>query len=255
MNPRPMQVLWSLPVAFLLSSCASSDNPVALSELNAVGTLALPPGELLTFEENELHVAITSGGSALEMERVWLEITAPAGGEPRIVDLTEGSGGFSGEIQFLEPGGHHIHMMGIPHRHRLAAELGEQEVDVRRQFQMIGPYLVELEVDPPLLEPHSLVHLHLYAWLLDGGGTITGPAEGLTLAVEAHDPLAEETVLSVIEESPGLYEAEYRLGEAGLYELHVALDVGGTIEEGEFHLPVHAAEEPAPTDGGGHTHD
>ena len=52
-----------------------------------------------------------------------------------------------------------------------------------------------------------------------------------------------------------LPELSHIKGEAGHYEVHVSIDVGGVVSSGEFELPVLAPESEdggQPENGGGH---
>ncbi len=245
--------------ALAVAGCEGSDNPVALSSLNPEVEFEIHALELETLEEIEIHVAITEGGSPMAMRQAVLEVTSAATGATREVPMTPEGTEYMAHVTFYEPGEHHLHVMGVPDRHHLQIELGETEVDVARHHQEIGPYWVELATSPAPIGEDQEAHLHVYTFQLLPDGS-RGPAvSSLDVGMAAHDLAGVESVLAVLEESPGEYEAEYQFSGAGFYELHVSIDVNGVEEEGEFHVPVigpdgHDGDDGGDDSGGGHGH-
>ncbi len=243
--------------ALALAACEGSDNPVALSSLNPQVAFEIHAPELETFEEIEIHVRVMEGGSRMNLREAVLEMTSAASGATRAVAMSPDGTEYVAHVTFYEPGEHHLHLMGVPDRHHLQMEMGETEVDVARHHQVIGPYWVELETSPAPIDEGQTAHLQVYTFQLLPDGS-RGPAVGsLDLGVAVHDLAGVESDLAVVEESLGEFEAEYEFGGAGVYQLHVSIDVAGVEEEGEFHVPVIGADvdDGGPgDDGGGHGH-
>jgi hypothetical protein len=233
--------------------CAEWDNPTALEDLEADVEFEIAATELETFEEIEIHVEASENGSRLEMRGPRLEVEHPASGSQQVIEMEPTEHGHEAHVTFFQPGEHHVRFTGIAHRHQLRWEFGELEVEVERHHQTIGPYRVEIEVDPAPIMEGETAHVHLYAF--DAAGS---PVSGLDIEVEVHAPDGGETHLAAAEEEAGEYEVEYAFGEPGAYELHVEIDVGGTPEDGEFHIPVLSPiPDDTPTEGGddhGHGH-
>ncbi len=228
----------ALPLSIALSACADWDNPTALSELQPEVEFEIGSPKLETFEEVEIHVHVTESGAPLRMRHSQLEIQHAVGGPVRSVELKPEDGGYAAHVTFFEPGEHHLHFMGTPERHQLMWEMGELEVAVQRQHRVIGPYWVELAVSPaPVMEGES-AHIHLFAYDLLADGTRGNPVAGLELELEIHNPSGVETAVVVIEEDFGEYEAPFAFDAAGIYELHIEIEVVAEHVGGEFHLPV-----------------
>ncbi len=167
--------------------------------------------------------------------------------------------GYAAHVMFFQPGEHHIHFFGVPHRHRLRWEIGEHEVEVRRHHQVIGPYWVELELDPAPILAGADAHIHLFVFDLLLDGTVGNPVGDLDVAGELHAPDGVETVGSVNEETEGEYATAFTFVDSGVFELHVEIEVRGMHEDGEFHIPVlspdgDVGEEHDEGDTGGHGH-
>jgi hypothetical protein len=242
-------------------SCAGWDDPTALADLNPEVQFDIEGARIETLEEVEVHVHVTDGGAPMHLDRAQLEITRGVG-EPRVVELepaAEGDG-YEAHVVFYEEGEYDLQLMGMPERHRLMAQMGEHKLQVYRQHRIIGPYWAELEVAPVPVYEDSTAHIHILVYDLLADSTRGDPATGLDVAMEVHAPDGTETLLVTTEESAGEYEGGYTFGEAGIYELHVAIDVGGVEETGEFHIPVMTLVEDTATDdhdetgGQGHGH-
>ncbi len=234
-----------LALGVAVVGCADADNPTALSELEPETQFEIRADRVETFEEVEIHVDVMEGGSPMMMRQAEMEIEHDAGGPHRTVEMEPHEGGYMARVMFFEPGEYHLHFRGRPQGHSLMGEMGDHEVEVHRRHQVIGPYWVELELDPaPILEFQG-AHIHLFVFQILQDGTVGDPVEGLELGLEIHDLDGVETGLVANEEGAGEYEAEYTFGEAGLYELHVAIDG----EVGEFHIPVITSLDDSDTDG------
>ncbi len=239
-----------------LLSCAGRDNPLALDGLDVQAQFEIEAARVETFEEIEIAVRATHGGAPLKLRLAQLELEPAAGGPAQRVTLEPEGEHYAAHVMFFQPGEHHLHFMGVPERHHLMKEMGEHEVDVHRAHRLVGPYWIELGVNPaPILEG-SEAHLKIYAYLLNPDGTPGAPAAGLEVHFALHSPDGKESVLTVMEEQPAEYEAEVAFGQAGTYELHVEIEIDGTHEEAEFHIPVlsPAGEKSGTGRPGGHGH-
>jgi len=236
--------------------CAGSDNPLALADLNPVIEVEIEADRIETFDEVEIHVHISEGGSPLMMSMVEFELSPASGGESVIVTAEAAGEGYAAHVMFYEPGEYHLHIMGTPEGHRLSMEMGEMEIEVHRLHMEVGPYWVELDVSPAPLLPNTEGHVHLLVYDL-AGGAAGDPVSGLDVELEVHNPEGTESHVPVLEQEAGEYEAEYHFVSPGLYELHLEIRVNGQTVQGEFHLPVRDPESetgPDPDEGGGHGH-
>ena len=250
----------ALTVAAAALGCADWDNPTALADLEPEVEFEIGATEIQTLEEVEVHVDVRDGGLRMELTHSELEIQHADGSEPRVVSMEPAGEGYAAHVTFFEPGEHHIHFRGMPSRHRLIGDLGEIEVDVVRRHESVGPYWIELETSPhgPILEGQAS-HIHVHVFAVNADGTSGAPVGGLDLHLELHSPAGVEQALTVAEEEAGDYEGEYTFGAAGLYELHVEIEVGTEEVSAEFHIPVSSldADEPETQDepgGDGHDH-
>ncbi len=243
--------------ALAVTACEGADNPAALNSLNPQVVFEIHATELETLEEIEIHVQVMEGGSRMVLRQAVLEMTSAVSGATQEVVMSPDGTEYVAHVTFYEPGEHHLHLMGVPEFHHLQMEMGETEVDVARHHQVIGPYWVELETSPAPIGEGQAAHLHVYTFQLLPDGSRGAAVGGLALGVAVHDLGGVESDLAVIEESPGEFEAEYQFGGAGVYELHVSIDVAGVDEEGEFHVPVIGPgldDGGHDDDGGGHGH-
>lgn len=253
-----VRVLVLFSLVGIAAGCADWDNPTALSDLQPTVEFEFDAVPVETFEEVHIHAHITEGGATLGMRSVHLDVESEATGAVREIEMTPEGNEFEARVVFYDPGEHHIHVIGTPDQHHLSREMGDVEVDVERQHRVIGPYWVEIEVSPGEIPEGSTAHVHLLAFDVNPDGTPGAAVAGLDFELEMHDPHGEVADLHADEENPGEYETEFTFGEAGAYELHAELDVGGTHEDGEFHIivpaPIQEAAEPTPDPGGGHGH-
>ncbi len=223
--------------AVVALGCADWDNPTALSDLQTETQFDVEATRVETFEEVEIHVPVMEGGSRMGMREARLEIEHE-GGDVRVMEMEPEGDGYAAHVMFFEAGEHHLHFIGRPDGHHVMGELGDMEIEVHRRHQVIGPYWVELEVSPaPVLEGEE-GHIHALVFELLEDGSPGDPVSGLEVEMAIHDLNAVETILTVAEEEAGAYEASYTFGEAGVYELHLEIEVGLEHEEGEFHIPV-----------------
>lgn len=245
----------ALALVFTTGACADWDNPTALADLQPATQFEVEVARVETFEEVEIHVEVTESGGTLSLTEAELEIEPAAGGAPQTVAMEPEGNGYAAHVHFFQSGEHHLHLHAVPQQHHLMREMGEDDVEVHRQHQIIGPYWVELGLTGPVDEGQE-AHIHFLPFDLLSDGTPGDPATGLAMEVEAHHPDGDETPLTVAEEQPAEYEVQFTFGGAGLYEFHVGIEVGAATEEGEFHVPVLTPEAEAPDTGGegGHTH-
>jgi hypothetical protein len=239
-----------------LVGCADSDNPVALADLEPVVDVGIQTERIETFEEVEMRIRILDGNAPMAMHAVELELSPASGGETRTVTPTADGTGYVAHVTFFEPGGYHLRVMGTPERHRLARNMHEMEIEVHRRHMQVGTFWVELDVTPAPILPDTEGHIHLLVYDL-AAGVAGDPVGGLDVEMAVHSPGGTETPVAVVEEEEGEYEAEHHFTDAGLYELHVEIQVDGQVVEGEFHVPVFASDPgdtPGPDDGGGHGH-
>ncbi|GIW52220.1 MAG: hypothetical protein KatS3mg081_1575 [Gemmatimonadales bacterium] len=243
-------------VGTVLSSCAGRDNPVALDDLDVQAEFEIEAARVETLEEIEIAVRATHQGAPLNLRLAQLEIEPAVGGPAQRVTLEPGGEHYAAHVRFFQPGEHHLHFMAVPERHHLMKEMGEHEVEVHRAHRVIGPYWVELGLNPaPILEG-SAAHLKIYGYVRNPDGTPGPPASGLEVHLALHSPDGQESVLAVAEEQPGEYEAEFTFAKAGTYQLHVEIEIDGAHEEAEFHVPVLSpgGEEAGTGKPGGHGH-
>ena len=260
MNTRAiLAVLVPGALGVALAACADWDNPTALADMELETEFEIAAGPVETFEEIEIHVHVAEGGAPLPMTEAELEIEVEATGELRVVAMHAEGDGYAAHVTFFEPGEHHLHFVGRPEQHHLMYEMGDHEMEVLRQHTVIGPYWVEMEVSPAPPHPADSAHIHFHVFDMLLDGTPGDEVGGLALELEVHDPAGVETPVAVEEEDVGEYEAKYAFGEAGMYELHLEIEVGTEHEDGEFHIPVLSEEDPGDEgdgdDGGdGHGH-
>ena len=257
-----MSRLTGLLAAFALTAlvgCADGDNPTALADLQTETEFEFTTLRVETFEELEIHLHVEEGGASLGLHEAELEIEHAMTGATRVVPVEAEGHGYAAHVMFFEPGEHHLHLEARPEGHNLMHELGELELEVHRHHRLIGPYWVEIEVSPaPVLEGET-AHIHLLAFDLLEDGSRGTPAGALEIGLEIHNLSGEGTLLTVLEEGVGVYETEYGFGGAGVYELHVEIDLGAEHADGEFHVPVLSPLEEEPDDheddgGDGHEH-
>jgi len=238
-------------------SCADWDNPTALADLDLSTAFEVHAVRVETFEAVEVHVELMSNGSPLGMQSAELEVEHVASGAVQTFPMEAETHGYAASVTFFQPGDHHLHLHGMPERHSLMAELGEHELDVHRLHQEIGPYWVEIELSPSPVREGEDGHIHVLVYELMQDGTPGSEVTGLSMELEIHDSGGVEESLAVDEEAPGEYESAYSFTQAGVYELHVEIEVNGVHEGGEFHIPVlsETGDDADGDDHGGDGHD
>ncbi len=237
--------------AALVMSCAGWDNPVALADLNPQAEFEVSVAQVETLEEFEVHIHLREGSGPMYLREGILEIEHEASGRLQEIPVAVGRGEYQAHVVLYDAGEHHVHFRGTPEHHRLRMELGETEIDAHPQGRQIGPYWVELGLDPGRVIEGERAHIHLMAF--DGPGGM--PVAGLNFSAEMHDPDGDHSGLSVHDAGGGEYEMEHQFGHAGPYELHVTLMGGGPGAEAEFHIPIGAvAQDPVDGNGGGDGH-
>ncbi|MCH7875204.1 MAG: FixH family protein [Gemmatimonadetes bacterium] len=250
--------LLAAPLALAVAACAGSDNPTALADLETAVEFEVSAAEIQTLEEVEFHIHVEERGMHLDLLQAELAIRHAGGEAIRTVALEQEGDEYRARVTFFEPGEHHVHVMGMPRGHGVMGEMGEFEVDVARRHEDIGPYWVEIATSPagPLLEGQE-AHIHIFVFDLLADGARGAPVTGLEFVAEMHHPHGTEMMLEVVEEAEGEYECDYTFSTAGIYELHVEIEVGAEEVSGEFHIPVFSpdADEPETQDDtGGHGH-
>jgi hypothetical protein len=243
----------------LAAGCAGSDNPTALADVEADVEFEIEATELQTLEEVEFVIHAREGGMHMDLTDTEMEIQHEDGGDPRTVTMEREGDGYAAHVTFFEAGEHHLHFRATPRRHAIMGEMGDMEVHVMRRYEIAGPYRIEIETDPhgPLLEG-ATAHIHIHVFEVLADGTPGDEVAGLSLTAEVHTPDEEQAVLTVTEEEAGEYETEYTFDHAGLYELHVEIDLGTEEVGAEFHIPIFSEDTSAgDTTGGqegGHGH-
>ena len=243
--------------AALLAGCSDSGNPVALADLQPAAEFEVRADRVETFEEVEIHVAVTEDGVPMAMRSSQIEIEPAAGGLTRVIEMEPEDGGYSAHVMFFEPGEHHIRFSGTPDRHRLSMEMGEMEVIVHRRHVLVGPYWVEFELSPAPVVENTTGRVRLMVFDVANGSAGT-PVEGLDVGVELH-AAGRERSLEVTGEGGGEYQAEVFYSAAGLYELRVEIEADGIEFSEEFHIPVlspaaSGADDTGSGEGGGDAH-
>ncbi len=225
-----------------LWGCAGADNPTALADLDPQADIEIHADRVETFDEVEVHVRLTEGGGPMHMNSVHLEIEHALGGPLRVVEMEAAGDEYEAHVMFYEDGEHHLHLMGVPERHRLATEIAEAEVQVHRQHTVIGPYWVELAMAPaPAIENLPAdIYLLVYDLHDDGPGDLV---EGLELSAEMHTPFGRELPLRFTELAHGEYAARYAFGASGEYDMHVEVSLAQDEAEDEHADDEHAEDE------------
>jgi hypothetical protein len=246
-------------LAFGGAACADWDNPTALADLNPDIEIDIEADRVETYEEVEIHVRASESGMPMTMRQAQLAIAHHDGGSAQLVDLAPQGDGWAAHVRFFEPGEHHVQFHGLLRGHQLMHEFGETEVEAFRMHRIIGPYWLEIEMNPGRVLPGGQAHIHLHAFTMGPDGLPDLPAPGLDMHLEMHGVGGGETALDINEEATGEYETAYSFTTAGLYELHVEIDISGVHADGEFQLPIldPAAdddEQEGEDDGHGHSH-
>jgi hypothetical protein len=244
-------------VALAVAGC--TDNPTAIDDLNPEVEFDIEATRVETFTETPIRVQAMESGMPMTMQEAYLEVRHAEEEDARRFTLEKNADGYEARAYFYEEGDYHLRMMGLLDGHAIVAEFGEYEISVSKQRQLIGPYWIEIDIPGgPVLE-NSARDLHLLVFDLLADSSRGNPVSGLTISASIHAPDGDERAVPVEDEGSGEYAMTYEFDHGGLYELHVALEVGGVELEGEFRAPVHEVD---PSDngisdtgeGGGHGH-
>lgn len=244
-------------VAVAAGACADRDNPTALGDLQVDVLLEITTERVETFNEVEIHASVTQGGMAMVMETIQLEIESHDG-DVEVIGMEPDGDGYSAHVVFYGAGEHHLLIKGAPFGHHagLVTPMASYEIEVYAQHRIVGPYWVEMGLSPTPVPEGGEAHIHLRVHEFDG----EGPGQevgGVEMHAELHHPDGDEAELVFAEEVPGEYEAPAFFPEAGLYEIHLEIEVDEVHHEGEFHVPVFGetiGTDPTDSTGGDHGH-
>ncbi len=242
-------------VAVAAAACADRDNPTALAHLQVDVLLEITTERVETFTEVEIHASVTQGGMA--METMQLEIESHDG-DVAVMGMEPDGDGYSAHVIFYGAGEHHLLIKGAPFGHQagLMTAMASREIEVYAQHRIVGPYWVEMGLSPAPVPEGGEAHIRLRVHEFDG----VGPGQavgGVEMHAELHHPDGDEAELVFVEEVPGEYEAPALFPEAGLYEIHLEIEVDDVHHEGEFHVPVFGETDitdETDSTGGGHGH-
>ena len=245
-------------VAVAAAACADRDNPTALADLQVDVLLEIPVERVETFNEVEIHASVTQGGISMDMETMRLEIESHDG-DVVVMEMEPDGDGYSAHVVFHRAGEHHLLLKGAPSGHQagLIIPMASQEIEVYAQHRIVGPYWVDLGLSPAPVPEGGEARIRLRVHEFDGEET-GQEVGGVEMHGELHHPDGDETELVFLEEVPGEYEAPALFPEAGLYQIHLEIEVDGVHHEGEFHIPVFGetvVTDPTDSTGGGHGHD
>lgn len=226
----------TLAMGLLLWSC-SDDDPTGTSEPAVETEFQISADRVETFTPVGVEVGVMQAGSPMMMQSGEMHVEHLGAGSTRTFAMDPMGDGFGGEMMFFEPGEHELHFQGMRHMGGMMEDFGHHRLTVHRQHRVVGPYWVELAVDPaPVLENGTARIGFLVLELANAGPG--DPVSGLTARVTIHDSNGQGPTLTLTEAAAGSYETDHTFGEAGLYELHLEIDVGATVETGDFHMPV-----------------
>lgn len=244
-------------VAVAAAGCADRDNPIALGDLQVDALVEITAERVETFNEVEIHASVIQGGMPMAMETMQLEIETHDG-DIVVMGMEPDGDGYSAHVTFYEAGEHHLLIMGAPFGHQagLLTEMASREIEVYAQHRIVGPYWVEMGLSPAPISEGGEAHIHLRVYEYDGVGP-GQPVGGVQMHAELHHPDGDEAELVFVEEVVGEYEALALFPEAGLYEIHLEIEVDEVHHEGEFHVPVFGeivVTDETDSTGGGHEH-
>ncbi len=244
-------------VAFATATCADRDNPTALADLQMDVLLEITTERVETFDEVEIHARVTQGGRAMVMETMQLEIETHDG-DVEVIAMDPEGDGYSAHVVFFGTGEHHLLIKGAPlgHQAGLVTPMASHEIEVYAQHRIVGPYWVEMALSPAPVPEGGEAHIHLSVYEFDESGPGQEVA-GVEMHAELHHPDGDEAALVFVEEGPGEHEAPALFPEAGLYEIHLEIEVDEVHHEGEFHVPIFGetvVTDETDSTGGGHGH-
>lgn len=254
MMKKAIGIVTGLTFLAVISACGDDPSGAAPPDVQ----FQLRTDYVETYQPVELHVDVGSHGSGMMFQQGELEAERTSGGWMHTFSMNGGANGFDGTLMFFRPGEHelHFHAMG---QGGMVEDVGHHQVMVHRQHRVIGPYWVEFEASPSPVLMQQDAQLRFSAFGLLGDGSPGDVAAGLDASLTIHDPAGAGSIVSLVEAESGVYVAQHVFAGAGLYELHVEIDVGGTPESGAFHLPVLASSQDdglgyMDHHGGGHGH-
>lgn len=244
-------------LTLVAAACADRDNPTALADLQADVLLEIATERVETFTEVEFHATVTQAGAVLSMQDMQMTMESEDGAV-RVMGMEPEGDGYSVHVVFYEAGEHHLLIDGAPHGHHadLTTRVMSREIDVHNQHQIVGPYWVEMEVSPAPVPEGGEAEIHLHVHEFDGAE----PGEevaGVEMHAELHHPDGDEVEISFEEHEPGEYEVSAHFPEAGMYEIHLEVEIDEVHHEGEFHIPVFSetvVTDPTEPTGGEHGH-
>ena len=233
-------VAWALAVF----TVGCTDNPTAIADLNPEVEFDIEASRVETFEAVVIEVTAVESGIPMMMQEVQLRVRHAEEHESRVVKMEWHGDGFKTSVYFYEEGEHHIEFVGMLEGHTIMAEFGEIEVFAYNQRELVGPYWLEIEIPGGPIREDATRPIHVLVFDLLPDSTRGAPVGDLTVDLAVHSPDDVETELSAVEKEVGEYEVQFMSRDAGLYELHVEIEVApGVLATGEFHLPVHSDAE------------
>lgn len=228
-----------LSIGLVLWGC-SDDDPTGASQLETV--FQIDADRVETFTPVGVQVGVMQGGSPMVMESGEMQVEHLGDGSTHTFQMGPLGDGFAGEMMFFEPGEHELHFEGSRHMGGMIEDLGHHRLTVHRQHRVIGPYWVELAVEPAPVLQGGTARIGFLVFELANVAP-GGPVGGLSAQVTVHDPGGQGPTLPLTEAAVGSYETDHTFGDAGLYELHLEIDDGVTVETGDFHMPVLASSD------------
>ena len=235
------------------------DDPASVSNSDPDTRFEVQSSRVETYDEVTVNVRVQQDGSALHMQHGELEIEHKGGGHGYSWDMESDGDGFTAHMMFFEPGTHQLHFWGRQQDGDQDEDFGHHEIEVHRQHQIIGPYWVEMELDPvpPIVNQAETIRVRVFERLQDG--TPGDPVGGLSVRMQVRGPDSMMDMLSVSEDETGVYMAEHTCDMTGMHYLQVQIGESNTMEQGEFHFPVLGSLEDHEyghhEDGEGHHHD
>ena len=230
-----------LAIAAGVASVGCGDDPASTSVSDPNTQFEIEATRVETFEEVAVHVQVHQDGSAVHMQHGELEIEHRGDGHGYSWDMESDGDGFTAHMMFFEPGTHQLHFWGTRQGGDHDEDFGHHEVQVHRQHRIIGPYWVELKLDPvpPIVNQAETIRVHVFERLQDG--TPGDPVDGLSVRMQVRGPDMMMDMLVVTEEQAGVYMSEHTCDTAGMHYLQVQIGESSTVEQGEFHFPVLAS--------------
>lgn len=232
-------LLIATSVGLLLWGC-SDDDPTGASQIDT--EFQIGAARVETFTPVGVEVGVMQGGSPMMMQGGQMHVEHLGDDWTHTFEMAATGDGFAGEMMFFEPGEHELHFQGTRHMGGMMEEIGQHRLTVHRQHRVVGPYWVELAVEPAPALQNGTARVRFLVFEL-GNAAPGDPVGGLSARVTVHDPSGQGPTLPLTEAAAGSYETDHTFGDAGLYELHLEVDDGVTVETGDFHIPVLASSD------------